>query len=183
MKASPVLLLLLVPGCSPEAPPVLAARSVWWAPLAGWNDGGLIQPVLTSLAEKGIDALFAGGHGERIWVPWERHAEAAALLRASPYASRLRIHTVLAGPRPEAFLPKRTSGDDGAAWTSLVVFTTADVPVEALRAALLAENIESGVVAFAGAQGEAHLYVPPTSVAAARRRLKRGPLPGLRIPE
>ena len=180
MRRLGVVLLLGAAGCS-EPGPAVTDRSVWWAPLAAWRDGDLIQPMLSLLATKRIDAIFVGGRAERIWVPWERHAEAVDLLRACPHAPKLRIHTLLAGPRPNAFLPKRTSGDEGAVWISLAVFKPAEVPVEKLQQALQAGSIESGVVAFAGSQGEAHLFVPSSSAAAARGLLRSGTWAGLRV--
>ncbi len=174
-------LLFLAMGCSGEDPPPVTDRSYWWAPLASWRDADLIHPVLTLLAERGIDAFFVGSRGERISAPWERHAEAVALLRASPHAAKLKIHTLLAGPRPNAFLPKLDAGAEGAMWTHLVVFKLADVSVPKLQAALNAENVEAGVVSFAWAPENGHLYVPATSVAAARRLLKSPPWAGLLV--
>lgn len=174
-RSAAAAFLALAAGCATAEPPPVTDRSVWWAPLAAWSDYDLSPAILDLLQTRGIDVPFISGRGVRIWAPWERHAEAVELLRASPHAAKLKIHTLRSGPRPDAVLPKLEFGDEGASWTSLAHFKLAEVPIPKLQAALQAENIEVGVVVFGATPEIGRLFVPDISAGAARRLLKTGP--------
>lgn len=169
MKAS--LVALLLAGCAPAAPPV--PLTAWETPLA-WAPNDLQEPVLRLLAERNLDPLVIGDRGTRFWVPYEQHREARALLMDSPYASRLKVHTLVLGPGATA--PRWALGSDPASWSNVTSFTLSALPALRVQDVLKAEGIECGVIAYAWNPDTGVLYVQSSQAASAREALKKAAL-------
>lgn len=171
MRAAIVALILA--GCSPEAAP--ETLTAWHAPVA-WTPNELQGPVLRILAEKGLDPMVIGDRGSRFWVPYERHAEAVAILKASPFADHLRIHAVVAGPGSDA--PRKAFGSDEASWSGIASFGLTALPALQVQEVLKAQGIHSGVIAYAWNPETGVLFVPTSLAMAARGALKKAALGG-----
>jgi hypothetical protein len=171
---SAILSFTAVIGCSKEVQ--RTETSVWWAPLVTFSDSEseLTPKVFLLLAEKGIDPPFIGGHGQRFWAPIERHPEAVALLKAAPYAGKLRIHLIEGGPRPGAKLARRGPAD-GNDWTALAGFKKGEVNGAEVIRLLNNTDCEVGLVTFGTHPENTSIWVPSNQEAAAKSALKSSP--------
>jgi len=165
-------------GCSKEAP-ARQDRSVWWPAVAAWNDSSLDSKVSDLLAGRHINVILVASRGSRIRVPYDRSAEATELLRNAPFAAELRIHSILAGPRPGSGLPLLgvESGDIG--WTQLLSIPRSEssqAEWTKVQELLHHRSIECGAVAYAWDKGAVTVYVPSGSEVAARNALGNGAL-------
>ena len=163
--------LLIVAGCSAEAAP--ATRTAWVAPLA-WAPNELQGPVLRLLAERNLDPLVIGDRGTRFWVPVERHREASAVLKESPYAAQLKIHALLLGPGASA--PQWGFGSEEASWSGISSFSLSGVPALQVCDVLKARGIECGVIAYAWEPEVGVVYVPSCQAESARDALRKSTL-------
>lgn len=162
---------LLLAGCLADSAP--QTMTAWHAPVA-WAPNELQGPVLRLLAENGHDPMVIGDRGTRFWVPYERHAEAVAILKDSPFAAQLKIHTVVAGPGSGA--PRKAFGSDEATWSEITSFTLSALPALLVQEVLKAQGIESGVIAYAWNPDTGVLYAPTSRAMAARDALKKASL-------
>ena len=81
----------------PGKGPITATDTRWVVPLATWGNYDRIttNKVFNVLAQNGIKFDYVGGKGgQRIFVPFENHREAAELLKSSPFAKKLAIHRI-----------------------------------------------------------------------------------------
>lgn len=179
MRLALAALLVGLPGCLNE--PAVTDRSVWWAPVASWGETEMDRPVLQLLADHGIEFIFVSSRGMRIRVPYERHEEAIALLRGAEFAGRLKIHSVLAGPRPGANLPLLGVASEVPGWIELLSFDLSSLPAPKLQGALNARGIECGIISYAWNPKKAVVYVPPGTEEIARAALNEASL-GVRLP-
>ncbi len=166
-----VIAALCLAGCASDPSP--ETMTAWVAPVA-WAPNELQGPVLRLLAEKGLDPMVIGDRGTRFWVPYERHREACALLKESPYAAQLKIHALVLGPGAAA--PRWAFGSDEATWPAIASFALSALPALQVKEVLRARGIECGMIAYAWNPDVGVLYVPSSQAASARDALKKASL-------
>lgn len=166
-------LVLATAGCA--APPVAQELSVWWAPLATYDERQVLPETLTErLSERCIQCVVHP-KSQGVSVAFERHAEAAAHLKAAPFAPHLKFHEIQGGPRPGASL-RRTSPDSTRNnWIEVARYRGRTVDATALLQFLQKSQSEVGIVIYGTDPEWSSVTVPEFHAVRARQSLRASP--------
>jgi hypothetical protein len=169
-------LFLALAGCAAPPPPAAPEKSVWWAPLATYDERHVAPEALVSrLAVKGILGVVHP-RSQGLSVAFERHAEAVELMKSAPFSAHLKLHRIEGGPRPDATLPRTPPDPSRTGWVEVARFRTGSLdPAVVLQALRQALN-EVGIVVYGTEPEASSVTVPARHVVRARQSLRAGPL-------